>query len=156
MLFAVPAFTFQIKPVIEGKVYRSDQPEKLADFLKILTTGVTVVVDLENEKGESPWELKYWENVNSEVQFLSLPMSGFWSPQKATISEILALIHHPAYDGQVFLIHCKHGEDRTGLVSALILREERGLTKMQGWQDMLKNGFHRLLLGLSWYYWVNT
>lgn len=50
------------------------------------------------------------------------------------------------------LIHCSHGQDRTGLAVAMHRVLSDGWTKQAAEQEMLANGFHKELAGL-WYSW---
>lgn len=49
-------------------------------------------------------------------------------------------------------IHCSHGEDRTGLVVAAYLHQVERWSKERARKYMLAHGFHRILLGLNWYW----
>lgn len=151
-----PAFAFEIKPVIDHKVYRSAEPYLLEEYLDVITTGVTIVIDLENESGEAKRELKRWSQIDEDITFYSVPMSGFFAPSHKQVRDLIKIIDNAITMDQVVLIHCKHGEDRTGLIAALVLREETKMTKREGWKYMIENGFHRMLLGLTWFYWAET
>lgn len=151
-----PVLAFEIKPVLAGKVYRSAEPYYIDDYIDVIKAGVTIVIDLENEPGEAKAEIKRWSKIDEDITVYSIPMSGFWAPNKKQMDQLVKIVDNAITLDQVVLVHCKHGEDRTGLVSALILREETKMTKAEGWQYMLDNGFHRLLLGLTWFYWRET
>lgn len=62
-------------------VYRSAQPSCKKDFEQIIKIGITSVIDLENEYGESPWECDKFSKFTKQVTFNSCPMSGFFSQQ---------------------------------------------------------------------------
>lgn len=52
-------------------------------------------------------------------------------------------------DGRVWLIHCVHGEDRTGLVVGMVRVLVDGWTKERAFQEMRDNGFHLVFIGLD-------
>lgn len=51
-------------------------------------------------------------------------------------------------------IHCEHGQDRTGLITAIYRVEVQGWSKADAEKEMLAHGFHKELRGL-WKYWQN-
>lgn len=59
------------------------------------------------------------------------------------------------YNQQKILVHCLHGQDRTGLVIGL-RRIYKGWNIYRSWRDMLGYGFHSILLGLTYYFWKNA
>lgn len=135
-------------------VYRSAQPEIQADFEQILKLGINVIIDLENENGESPWEQAQWAQFAGKVKFNSCPMSSFFGPSKAKVRNILTIIQYCRDKGLTVLIHCKHGQDRTGLIIGE-LRISKGWDKEDAWNEMLDKGFHPILLGLTLYFWTH-
>lgn len=58
----------------------------------------------------------------------------------------------PWYGPGKVLIHCEHGQDRTGLVVACYRVQHMGWTHEAAEKDMLAHGFHKALHGL-WEYW---
>lgn len=54
--------------------------------------------------------------------------------------------------GEGVLVHCLHGEDRTGILVALIRLQLQQWCKPDAEKEMLANGFHKMLLGL-WEFW---
>jgi len=72
----------------------------------------------------------------------------FVEPDRARVEEAVALI---AAGGGV-LVHCTHGQDRTGVVvGAWRVRDQRW-TKSQAWDEMIAHGFHPDLIGLVDYW----
>jgi len=144
----------KIEQVYPG-VFRSAQPEVQADFEAVLKLGQRVVViDLENESGESPWEQAQWAQFAARINFQSFPMSSFWPPSEDKVKQILATIASAVAQGFVVLVHCKHGQDRTGLIIGE-LRLSKGWDKDDAWGEMLDKGFHPILLGLTIYFWLH-
>jgi hypothetical protein len=50
------------------------------------------------------------------------------------------------------LVHCTHGQDRTGLVLACYREWSQGWPKAAAQKEMLDDGFHPMLRGL-WDFW---
>ena len=53
---------------------------------------------------------------------------------------------------QPILIHCKHGEDRTGLSIGLYRVFTQKVAVKAAKKEMLQLGFHKALLGLNHYF----
>lgn len=126
----------------QRNVWRSGQPSQEGMYF-IAQLGVTNVIKL---------------NVSSEGK--DLPIMGQcvrgypigWTAQVGLrrLPYDLTAIARSVQPGT--LIHCTHGEDRTGVVSALYRLEQQHWTKAQAEHEMLALGFHRSLCGL-WHYW---
>lgn len=73
-------------------------------------------------------------------------------PSPRVVRGIVDLIAQ-AYDaGETVIWHCKHGRDRTGLISALVGMRLLGWTKEFALQNMLSHGFRWELPGLDLYW----
>jgi protein tyrosine/serine phosphatase len=88
------------------------------------------------------------------MQYISIPLSGFFAPSDADMARIFKVIHEPS-NYPIFL-HCKHGEDRTGLVVGLYRYNDEHWTAQDAYSEMLAHGFHPLLLGLNHYFKEKT
>jgi tyrosine-protein phosphatase SIW14 len=139
-------------------LYRGGHPDAASlDHLKSL--GVTRIVNLEigDFLEAFPWQISAeLEQASARgISELRFPMSAFEPAQSdrfdTQMDQILKVVksaspHDPVY------VHCKHGQDRTGLVIGL----DRVLN--QGWQpqiahdEMVKIGFHTSFLGLQEYF----
>ncbi len=99
---------------ITDALYRGAQPEKpgLA-ALKIM--GIGTIVDLRAENHEkAAWERNQAESL--DMHFVYIPVGPFSAPTDAQVAEFLSLIRdHP---GQKIFVHCRYGEDRTGVFVA--------------------------------------
>jgi protein tyrosine/serine phosphatase len=88
------------------------------------------------------------------IQFVSVPLSGFFEPSDADMAKIFQVIQNPV--NYPIYLHCKHGHDRTGLVVGLYRVFDEGWTPQQAYSEMLAHGFHPLLLGLNHYFKEKT
>jgi tyrosine-protein phosphatase SIW14 len=136
--------------VVPG-LYRSRQPWGDDEFQQIKSLGIKTIIDLENEPGENYWE----ENAchHNGLDIYKAPMSGFWAPPEFLMGQIQGKILGSLHVGSPILVHCRHGEDRSGLVIGMF-RRSQGWTKAQAWKEMIDYGFHWYLLGLTFYFWV--
>lgn len=139
-------------------LYRGGHPDAASlDHLKSL--GVTRIVNLEiGDFIEAfPWQISAELEQARErgITDLRFPMSAFEPAQSARfdqqMDEILKVLKSASPTDPVY-VHCKHGQDRTGLVIGL----DRVIN--QGWQaqlahdEMVKIGFHTNFLGLQEYF----
>lgn len=126
-------------------VYRSGQPTTIAQWQQLVSLGVSNVVKL-NTEAESTDDLA--KSLGMAVHYL--PIST-WDqivagPDATLLSNAVLFITKGT------VVHCQHGQDRTGLTVALYRVTQCGWTKQQAEQEMLAHGFHKALRGL-WEFW---
>ena len=67
----------------------------------------------------------------------------------AAIEDVLRQIKSQRGAGGAWLVHCKNGHDRTGLVVGMLRVIVDGWDKRHAWREMLDRGYHPELLGLD-------
>lgn len=136
-------------------VWRSGQPETAAQWQTLHDMGVRHVVKLNFmhegvENGDQPAV-----DLGMDVHLLSIQPEGdtdifdeienvFVKPDAALIREALRTMH--GRDG--VLVHCTHGQDRTGLVVGMFRVLELQMSKDDAYAEMLARGFHPELHGV--------
>lgn len=137
-------------------LWRSGQVKSVEDWLYLKSLGVRVVVKLNFSSEGSDDGAR---TIGLDVRELGIQPAGdsdmfdaitntFVHPDESRLAEAERVI---ASGGGV-LVHCTHGQDRTGLV----IGRERVLfehwSKDDAYQEMLANNFHAALHGLheSW------
>lgn len=105
------------RTVVAAGIYRSGQvtDQDLHSFR--LMGGVTVVrVNADTPNGYPTPAAERAAAQNYGLSHIFIPLPGFWAPDDADISHILSIVadtkNHP------LLVHCQHGEDRTGMIVA--------------------------------------
>ncbi len=84
------------------------------------------------------------------VEFISVPVPNSSRPVPiATIEKILKLMREATPQNKIY-IHCRHGQDRTGLLAALYKLRVMNANPREVYDEMLRLGFHRVLLNLVW------
>ncbi|HTG33910.1 MAG TPA: tyrosine-protein phosphatase [Thermoanaerobaculia bacterium] len=113
---------------VDDDVYRSSQPSM--DQLKTLVDDHHINTIIKLNTGSEP--------TLPGVKLFRYRLYGPITPSAATIKDILTAIDHAE---KPVLIHCSHGEDRTGLIVALY-QVCKGMTPEDAYKDMVAHGFH--------------
>jgi tyrosine-protein phosphatase SIW14 len=125
---------------ISDSLFRGAQPR--AEGLKELKNlGITTIVDL---RGEDPdkisWERKEAESLG--IRFVSIPVSGWSPPSNDQVAAFLALFRNNPKE-KVF-VHCRFGDDRTGVFVATYRMAYDGWPAQQAMNEMFFFGFNGL------------
>jgi tyrosine-protein phosphatase SIW14 len=137
---------------VEPGLWRSGQPATRAQWQWLKDHGVKHVVKL-NFEGEGTDDDA--RALGLDVHELSVQPEGdldwfndithtFVRPDSARLTDAEFLI----VAGGGVLVHCTHGQDRTGLVIGLHRVLHEHWTKAQAYDEMLARGFHPELHGL--------
>jgi tyrosine-protein phosphatase SIW14 len=131
----IPEFV-EVTPTL----YRGAQPRKHG-FEALAKMGIQIVVDLRGDR----------DSERAEVTSLGMqyvPM--YWQcsfPKDRIFADFLTLIRKNP--GKKIFVHCRVGDDRTGMMVAAYRIAEEGWTAQQALEEMTKNGFsfaHRRLI----------
>ncbi len=128
-------------------LYRGARPGA-AGLRTLAAVGVRTIINLDNDKSANAGEKVIAESLG--LKYISIPMSGFWRPKDPQVIKALSAIGSPA--NWPIYVHCKHGEDRTGLVIGLYRVFTEKWTPALAWAEMLRLGFHPLLLLITDYF----
>ena len=123
---------------IDDNLFRGAQPHA-EGFSQLKNLGITTIVDLRSEDpGKIAWERQQAESLG--IRFINIPVSGWSSPANEQVAQFLALFRDDAK--QRVFVHCRFGEDRTGVFVAAyrIARDE--WTADQAVSEMYFFGFH--------------
>lgn len=135
---------------VTSRIWRSGRPTE-ASLQTLWSRGVRVIVDLENDDATIEAEASLAQKMG--FTFYSYPTDSFFAPDDSKINEILQILRTSK---EPVLVHCYHGEDRTGLVIGLervLLEKWRPQT---AYDEMLAKGFHQILFGLDGYFHDKT
>lgn len=146
---------------VDASIWRSGQITKPDgwSYVKQLAAGRRVHVVKLNYDNEGSDDLA--RQLGFDVQYLPIQPQGdqnVWNDAIGTVEvpdeknvdaaeATLALcVAHPATD--FCLVHCTHGQDRTGFVTGKHRVEHDGWTKERAFHEMLDHHFHWELVGL--------
>jgi protein tyrosine/serine phosphatase len=143
---AVPAFR-----QVTSEIDRGGRPgaQGLQDLAKM---GIRTVIDLEDDVQAETAERALAGRLG--LGWISEPMNASQTPNDAEVNQILSLLEdsrrYPIF------IHCKFGEDRTGLIIALYRVLAQRWTPQQAWNEALQDGFHQQFTAMSSYFRAKT
>jgi protein tyrosine phosphatase (PTP) superfamily phosphohydrolase (DUF442 family) len=118
-------------------LFRGGQP-KLAGYKHLKQMGIDLVIDLRlsgegNEK----------KDVNEAgMEFVSLRWHCMF-PHDSVFAQFLKLLRENR-DKKIF-VHCRYGDDRTGMMIAAYRMADEGWTPEEARKEMEKFGFHRFV-----------
>ena len=125
---------------IDEHLYRGAQPRD-GSLTHLRELGITTMVDLRAEDSSSR-ERERREAEALGIRFISIPVGGFSPPAKDQITTFLSLfVGQPP--GTVF-VHCRLGEDRTGVFIAAYRIVVDNWTADEAIKEMRFFGFNRL------------
>jgi tyrosine-protein phosphatase SIW14 len=122
---------------VNDLLYRGAQPrtDGLRELRKL---GITTIVDL---RGEDP-DKREWERQQAAslgIRFVNIPVSGWDPPSNEQVAQFLSLFHNDQRE-KVF-IHCRFGDDRTGVFVAAYRMAYDGWPAQQAINEMYFFGF---------------
>ncbi len=125
---------------ISDVLLRGAQPtaKGLAELKK---AGVTTIVNLRQGGLEVERERKVAESLG--LRFLNIPVVGWSLPSDAQVAQFLMLFRDPA--GPRVFVHCRYGDDRTGVMVATYRIAQQHWTADQAVREMHSFGFHYYL-----------
>ncbi len=143
--------------LVSPGVYRGGHPSK-GNIAYLDGLGVDTIVDLEvADLVEAwPWQIEKEQHdaAAAGIALERFPMSAF-EPAKSDefdgkIDGILALLRDKSR--RPIYVHCKHGQDRTGLVIGLERVVNEGWSAKAAHDEMVTLGFHTYFEGLEDYF----
>lgn len=122
---------------ISDQLYRGAQPG--AEGVKQLKQlGITAIVDLRRENASERNREKEQAQA-AGIRFVSIPVGGWNAPADAQVAEFLSLFADPK---QKVFVHCRFGEDRTGVFVAAYRMAVQQWSTQQAIQEMHFFGFN--------------
>lgn len=77
------------------------------------------------------------------VTYFHKPLSDFTVPSRLAVLSVIDQARYWLFKGQNVLIHCLHGEDRTGICIAAYRIKYQGWTVDRAREEMFSLGFHK-------------
>jgi protein tyrosine/serine phosphatase len=122
---------------VTPKLYRGGQP-KGTGYEHLKKMGVDIVVDLRL----SGKETEKRNVTKAGMRFVAISWHCYF-PKDRVFAEFLKLLQENP-DKKVF-VHCRYGDDRTGMMIAAYRMAVQGWTPDEARREMQKFGFHRMI-----------
>lgn len=123
-----------------AKLFRGPRPTyqelKTVDVSVNLETGL---FDFFHDLGEE--EREWCHDLG--VDYSHIPLSDFFTPALKDIRVIIDSAHYHLFKGRNVLVHCLHGEDRTGIIIAAYQIKYKKWSVEQALAEMFDMGFHK-------------
>jgi len=123
---------------INEVLYRGAQPRK-PGFAELQKLGITTIVDLRREDADKiAWEHREVEQLG--LRFVPIPVGGWATPSEEQVAQFLALFRDDPK--QKVFVHCRFGDDRTGVFVASYRMAVDKWNEEQALKEMYFFGFH--------------
>jgi len=134
----------------DAYLYRSAQPDH-AGMLWLANNGFKTIINVNDNSSEMASEAQDARALG--INEIQVPLASFATPSDEDIAKIEQSIDPTA--GKI-LVHCEHGQDRTGLVIGLhrVIADRWAAQKAH--DEMLQYGFHTILVPLDDYFWDHS
>jgi protein tyrosine/serine phosphatase len=131
--WAVPITLLGVRNLhrINDNLYRSEQPSKQG-VINLRKMGIKTIINLRAFHSDRD-NLNGTSLLNEELSVKT------WHIEDEDIIKVLKIIRKK--ENGPFLIHCQHGADRTGLVSAMYRMIEQGWSKDEAIKEMVEGGY---------------
>lgn len=139
----IPIANFHL---VSPGVFRGGRPEEVG-VKALAQLGVKTILNLDNDTNAVRIESEIAKSIH--IKMISMPMSSFWAPKDKQVDQILSALNDA--ERPVF-VHCKYGQDRTGLIVGLYRVEHQEWSPEQAYTEMLELGFHQSLIFLDNYF----
>jgi protein tyrosine/serine phosphatase len=123
---------------INAWLYRGAQPQT-EGMQQLRSLGITTIVDLRGEDVQkSEWERQQAERLG--IHFVRIPVSGWNPPSNEQLAQFLSLFR--SNPKEKVYVHCRLGEDRTGVFVAAYRMAFDGWSSEQAMNEMYFFGFN--------------
>jgi len=123
-------------------VFRGAQP-KPQGYETLAKMGIKTVINLRTTKNEKK------EVEAAGMNYVAIPINVFKSVDRVKVEQVIQKMSDPAY--QPIYVHCKLGEDRTGIVIAAYRMKVEGWSFEEAEAEMYAFGFNEVWQNLKYF-----
>ncbi len=131
--------------VVNDGIIRGGRPQK-GDLAALKKQGIKTIINIDDADSSA----ERTEAIKLGLNFIASPMSAFKSPNDAQVNKILSQLQDHSL--MPIFIHCKHGQDRTGMIIGLYRYQVDKWSARSAYSEMNKFGFHPILVSLDSYF----
>jgi protein tyrosine/serine phosphatase len=154
LLFSVfsQAEIVRFQELEKGRIFRGSQPADEQDYQRLKRLGVKTIVNL---RWDTTVEKSQEMAKKYGFKFVNFPIKATDWPSSSKVNQVLKTISTPGL--QPVYLHCQHGKDRTGLISALYRVESQGWSAEDAHEEWVEMGFSvKFLRALDQYFLGRT
>lgn len=135
------------RAIVTENILRGGRPSD-EGLKQLKSLNVRTLMNLENDMNAVQHEMSVTKELG--LVEISSPMYSLYAPTDAQVDAVLAVLQ----DSRNFPIylHCKHGQDRTGMIVGLYRVFVQGWTPQDAYREMRSLGFHPILWNLDRYF----
>ena len=123
---------------VESNYYRSGIIQK-RDYASLTKLGIKTIIDLRMDLfGYAKKEKLMADSLG--IKYFNIPMNPFLPPNEEQIKKFFSIMDDE--NNLPILIHCLHGQDRTGIMVALHRVRNNHWNYAHTYKEMLNNGYH--------------
>lgn len=123
---------------VDDNYYRSGKINK-CNYPNLKKIGIKTIIDLRLNLFDSAQREKM-EACNNQISYFNIPMNAIIPPTDVQINKFFSIVNNP--NNSPVLVHCTHGQDRTGIMTALYRVKHYHWDFEQAYKEMLNNGYH--------------
>ncbi|MEK6406622.1 MAG: tyrosine-protein phosphatase [Acidobacteriota bacterium] len=131
---------------VSERLYRGAQPRD-GGIRKLAELGIKTIINLRGEDERISAEQS--ETKSAGLRYFNIPMPGLSAASNEQVSSVLAIIDNP--ENQPVFIHCKHGSDRTGTITAIYRISHDGWTGQRAIAEARRYGMSWAEFGMRRY-----
>jgi tyrosine-protein phosphatase SIW14 len=131
---------------VNPQLYRGAQP-RAGGIRKLAQLGIRTIINLRGADEHTQAEQREAESLG--LRYFAVPLAGLHRPSDEQVERVLALINASA--NQPVFVHCRHGEDRTGLIIAVYRITHDGWTGEQAKTEAKRYGMSWTQIGMKDY-----
>ena len=135
--------------IVNEGIMRGGRPQ-LGDLKALKAQGVKTIINIDDVDPSQ----ERAEAIKLGLNFIADPMSSFNKPKDAQVNKILNLLQNKKL--MPIFIHCKHGQDRTGMIMGLYRFRVDKWSSRKAYSEMKQYGFHSILFNLDTYFKKQT
>ncbi|OFZ29312.1 MAG: hypothetical protein A2622_07810 [Bdellovibrionales bacterium RIFCSPHIGHO2_01_FULL_40_29] len=137
--------------IVNDGIIRGGRPQK-GDLAMLKKQGVKTIINIDDSDSALKTELAEAKKLG--IDYISSPLSSFSTPKDDQVNMILEALQDPTK--QPVFLHCKHGQDRTGMIMGLYRYRVDKWTAREAYAEMKELGFHSILRSLDKYFKKQT
>jgi len=135
---------------VHNNFFRGPRPKTIEE---LVLAKIQTVISLQSGFYQAIFDDRYEleQPLDYNIRPFVYPMSDLCVPNEDLVIDVIDKIRNEGRSGRVY-VHCKHGVDRTGYITAAYRLYIQDWTFESAVKEMLHLGFHKF----PYFYWINS